>query len=88
MPFLSSLTLHPRYNQIMERFTYDVESMVLTNDELRGFANVVQNLVHLSTQHYVSLMLGSNRAPQLDSACDNVQRRARQMWRTAVTSPE
>jgi hypothetical protein len=70
----------------MERFTYDVESMVLTNDELRGFANIVQNLVHLNTQHYVALMLGANKSPQPEQACDNVQRRARQMWRTAINT--
>jgi hypothetical protein len=68
----------------MERFTYDVESTVLTNDEYRAFADFVHATVHLQEQHSVSGVLVNVTAPRSNLFCDGVQRSARRMWKTAI----
>jgi hypothetical protein len=70
----------------MERYTYDVESTMLTNDEHRAFAYAVQTLCYLTTQHNISMALAEVKSPCTLTAMDNVQRRARQMWRTAINA--
>jgi hypothetical protein len=70
----------------MERYTYDVESTELTNNEHRAFATLVQNLVHLVDQHSVSGVLSNVTAPRSELFCDGLQRSARRMWKTAVSA--
>lgn len=80
------MALPSQYNQGMERYTYDVESTMLTNDEHRSFAHAVQALCYLSTQHNISMTLAEVKQPCTLLTMDNVQRRTRTMWRTAINA--
>jgi hypothetical protein len=68
----------------MERFTFDVESTALTNEEHRAFATIVQNLVHLVDQHSVSGVLAGVTAPRAKTFCDGLQRSAQRMWKPQI----
>lgn len=70
----------------MKKFTYDVESMQLTDDEAAKFAHLAQELCHLHFQHKVSLILEQIQRPIPEFGCDTAQRWARKMWKTAIVS--
>lgn len=70
----------------MKKFTYDVESVPLTADEMAAFANAVSSLCHLHMQHQVSQALESVTKPCGTVVADGTQRRAREMWKTAIVT--
>jgi len=70
----------------MRKFTHDVESISLTEDEWVAFAHVIQDLCHLHLQHVVSQRLEQVTHPVGTIPCDGTQRRAREMWKTAIAS--
>lgn len=70
----------------MQKFTYDVESITLSDDDMAKFAHTVQGLCHLHTQHQVCLILEQIKQPIPEFGCDTAQRWARRMWKTAIVS--
>jgi hypothetical protein len=72
----------------MDRFTYDVETTALTDEEHRVFATCVQSLCKVDIQHALSIKLSSIKVPCSSAAADYVQRFARTMWQTAAKTPE
>jgi len=68
----------------MDRFTYDVESTVLSTDVLNAYAETVRFLAHAQLQHELSEKLARNKSKLGSCDQDRFQRRARQMWRTEV----
>jgi hypothetical protein len=70
------------------RYTYDVESTELTDEEHRAFATAVQALCKVDIQHALSIKLSSIKVPCSTAAADYVQRIARTMWQTAAKISE
>ena len=68
----------------MTPFRYDVESLLLSDEDCAAFAHLVHFLCHLQQQHTVSVFLASITQPLTETGQDLVQRRAREMWRTEV----
>jgi hypothetical protein len=67
-------------------YTHDVEGTTLSEDEWVEFAHIIQELCHLHVQHQVSQLLGGVEHKWGMAACDNLQRRARESWKTAIAS--
>lgn len=70
----------------MKKFTHDIESVSLSDEEMASFAHIVQDLCHLHIQHQVCMILEQVKQPIPESGCDMAQRWARRMWKTAIVS--
>jgi hypothetical protein len=70
------------------RYTYDVESTELTDEEHRAFATAVQAVCKVDIQHALSIRLAMIKVPCGNSSADYIQRFARTMWQTTTTTPE
>lgn len=65
----------------MQGFTYDVESVMLTDQECADYAALVKELCYPDLQHRVSAWFASVTAQPLDSVCDHVIRQVERAWR-------
>jgi hypothetical protein len=65
-------------------YTYDVESVELTQDECVAFSQLVIEACRTEVQVAISQTLASVTRPYAKTTIDAVQGQARWMWRTAV----
>jgi hypothetical protein len=65
-------------------YTYDVESVELTQDECVAFSQLVTESCHTAVQTGISQTLASVVRPWAETTIDAVQGQARWIWRTAV----
>lgn len=68
----------------MSRYTYDVESVELTDEECDEFATFVQFACHTDGAHVLAMWLSGVTRPQPSSVQDYAQRQARFIWRTQL----
>jgi hypothetical protein len=68
----------------MEPFTYDVESITLSPDEMCNYAEAILNLCHVEIQHELSDLLANVYGVSDTTQQDRAQLMARKMWRTVV----
>jgi hypothetical protein len=65
-------------------FTFDVESVDLTNDEMLAFSRLVTESCRTDMQVAISQTLASVTRPYAETTINAVHGQARRMWRTAV----
>lgn len=70
----------------MKPFTYDVESVLLSDEEMATFANTVRDLCYEDLQHELSERLGRVTVPYREASIDAFHRECRAVWRTVVSS--
>lgn len=63
-------------------YTYDVESVELTDEEAAMFGHVVGYVCHKDAQHDLAGVLSRINRPQSYSVQDYIHKQARRMWRT------
>ena len=68
----------------MNEFTYDAESVDLTDEELAVYGEIVRYTCHLEAQHRLAWWLAGTNRPQPSSVQNFAQRQARFMWRTEL----
>lgn len=68
----------------MRPFSFDAESVELTEDEITEFADLVRSACHVDEQHKLARWLSNIERPQPASVQNYAQRQARFMWRTEL----
>jgi hypothetical protein len=68
----------------MEGYTFDVESIDLTGDEMRDFATIVRYTCLPASQNQLSCFLAMIERPQGTSVQEFVSRQVEKMWRTDI----
>lgn len=68
----------------MDGYTYDVESVELSADEIAAFGHLVRYTCMPDSQNQISCFLALITRPQGTSVQEFVSRQAAKMWRTEL----
>lgn len=65
----------------MRAFTFDVESVDLTTDEMNAFGVLARSACYPDLQRWAAHCLAMISSPQPAGVCDHVVRQVARMWR-------